>query len=1180
MPDSGLAPPPPPPTLMPPASAASSLSLPTWIVHLRLQKTASSAVGRLLSPNGKVECTWLRWCKCHSMPVFPPPPDNYEHGRRCEDVLVHGLRRCRDEGRHSLASDPPHADFVDLAQGLFAIGVTSERVRMFTMLRDPIERALSEYLHVRFVLGRDRQCRETGRRGSIWAWDYVAPCNFTLKQFATDPTYAPARNRQTRMLAGSAGRTPAELYASESQMLAQAQHHLRRLSWFGLTDAINLSLSVLPTSLRQAATLGRRGRVKVRPATTRHREQVESEPGYHEALEALRAHNRGDSQLYAFARSLLDDVVAGRARFADTLAHQSTTVRSPPVATLLEAGRRPDVALGDTLPADFRAAHPGCEELERSPSMHAGSLSWYSQQHACAWGGAEALYPTAAYLHHPTSLLFSMRSRLPPNGLARGAYVVALGAAQTLGTMSSQPYSDVLQAITSLPVIPVGLGGTGPGLYSAALCDSTSSYGRLLLHLVRDAAFVVVQAMSGRSVGVSGCEHLCWNMYCRSASTGRIGMSERMARRMGANATGTIKARWIREHLELLESVQAVSRARTIFLYMSGEPWAQKQRSSFPQFVEESWLQPVCAAAWKCVTSIAYETAPPRSLAGTQCAAKCEGRRGTNACEQTLVHSSCACGFLMTAYYPSDAHQTRTARLLATALSNPLLENRRLEENGPSSTAAIDLGAPSSLPRFVRDVLNRAKAVWPTPQQLVAERRTPFKPRRSCAVDDELRHAILDEPLSVAPPLRPRFHVVVTKQLRKRSWLLMTLRSVVRLYPTADIRLYAKNDSGVLVPGGLFMQVLDALGGARSNVDVQVLDIADLLLRAAKRQSANELQVGGNLVAAVRRFIDQMGQYEKGHSDGRLWGDSGWYSHLSDFVRYAVLLLHGGVYLDLDAPLLKRVPGDARPHGTGASRIAFVGAEADAHTDFTNRTQLNGAVLGSTSGHPWIYDLFSRAIAKYVTASTFDWKDKEAPNTRGNFGLVGPQLLTNVTLSERWRGVVTILPASAFQPLAYWWGWRRPFVSRFVFGSKESDLAACFSAQSSCDRLRDGMRGAMAFHMNERLVARSKRHYPPVQSSLCEWIFRYFGVLEVAHGDEAAHQDFVCRRCVDALKRRDGEAFAASQCRVQRACFNDIVTEWQSAQRRANLNVTKLIGMANALATVPGMEKSMRTRQR
>ena len=187
---------------------------------------------------------------------------------------------------------------------------------------------------------------------------------------------------------------------------------------------------------------------------------------------------------------------------------------------------KPDVAIGDALPADFTATHPECDQIERSPSMHAGSLSWYGRQHACAWDGV--LYQTAHYLHSMTSLRFSLRMRLPPASLARGQYVVAFGAAQTLGTMSSQPFADLLRAITSLPVIPVGLGGTGPGLFAEALLEQErSSFGRLLSHLVRDAAYVIVQAMSGRSVGVAGCESLCWNMYCRDAASGRVSMSER-----------------------------------------------------------------------------------------------------------------------------------------------------------------------------------------------------------------------------------------------------------------------------------------------------------------------------------------------------------------------------------------------------------------------------------------------------------------------------------------------------------------------------------------------------------------------------------------------------------------------------------------------------------------------------
>ena len=1120
-----------------------------WLVHLRLQKTASSSIGRLLATDAKAECSWLKWCRCHSMPLLPRPPPDYEHGGRCEEMLSKGLKRCGDEGRHSLAADPPHADFVDLVEGLYGAGIAPERARMFTMLRDPVERAVSEYLHVRFVLGRERRCATTGSLGEIWAWDYRASCNFTLAQFATDPAYAPAMNRQTRMLAGTAGREPDELYANGQEMLATARDNLRRMSWFGITDSVNLSMSVLPTSMHSRVSAARRGRVKIKPATARHRAQMVAEPGYQEALEALRARNHLDEELVQYARGLLQDVVAGRERFADSLARAAPG--ASPVATLdTDEAVAADVAIGDSLPPDFCASHPECGDIENVGSMHAGTLSWYARQHACAW--SETLYRRAIFAHHESGVRFSMRTSLPPTRLVRGGYVVAFGAAQTLGTMSSTPYTDRLRAITSMPTIPVGLGGTGPGLFSELLRAPSSAYARLLRALVRDAAFVIVQAMSGRSVGVAGCEAICWNMYCRNKK-GLVSMSENAAKRAGPNATEDVKARWIRGHIELLERVRSVGGKRIVFLYMSSEPWARKRRSTFPQLVKDSWARAVCAEASLCVTSIADEsTQMPRPLAGTSCAGACENR-GRKLCEQEQARSSCHCGFLQTSYYPSDAHQSRTARLLATALGGALRDGRRLLEEAPladahssavaSPVAAASLPAGARPPGFVRRILERNRTIYPPPPRFL-----PMKAKHICPMPEATRRAILGEPLAVAPPLRPRFHVVVTKQLRRRAWLLMTIRSVVRLYPTAEVWLHAKNDSqaDTLVVGGLLMQVVEALGAIRQSVQIRTLTVATTLREAAKCgvNPPMEPTVSRN----VEHFILRLKKYETAHR--KKWGESGWYSHLSDFVRYAVLVLHGGVFLDLDAPLLKRLPGDAQPHGTGAARYAIVGAEADANEDHYGKVQLNGAVLGATSRHPWVYELYSRAINTYVSAKTLDNGKEESITNKKNFAAVGPNLLTNVTLSAAWQGVVNVQPSKAFQPLHYWWGYRKAGLAKFIYGARESEMAKCFGGRSDqCKRLTDRLSGGIAFHMNERLLARNRKYYPPAAGSVCGWLFDELGVMDIAKTDEDAHQAFMCKLCVDAFHQQNRRAFEGNMCATQGSCFNDIVSALRAGSK-------------------------------
>ena len=122
----------------------------------------------------------------------------------------------------------------------------------------------------------------------------------------------------------------------------------------------------------------------------------------------------------------------------------------------------------------------------------------------------------------------------------------------------------------------------------------------------------------------------------------------------------------------------------------------------------------------------------------------------------------------------------------------------------------------------------------------------------------------------------------------------------------------------------------------------------------------------------------------------------------------------------------------------------------------------------------------------------------------------------------------------AFQPLHYWWGYRKAGLAKFIYGARESEMAKCFGGRSDqCKRLTDRLSGGIAFHMNERLLARNRKYYPPAAGSVCGWLFDELGVMDIAKTDEDAHQAFMCKLCVDAFHQQNRRAFEGNMCATQ-----------------------------------------------
>jgi hypothetical protein len=86
------------------------------------------------------------------------------------------------------------------------------------------------------------------------------------------------------------------------------------------------------------------------------------------------------------------------------------------------------------------------------------------------------------------------RGARPANeALARGNYFCVMGAAQTLGRLVKLPWPTLLSMAIGVPVLNLRRGGVGPDFF----------LNKKLLRIAHQARFVILQVMSGRSIGCS-----------------------------------------------------------------------------------------------------------------------------------------------------------------------------------------------------------------------------------------------------------------------------------------------------------------------------------------------------------------------------------------------------------------------------------------------------------------------------------------------------------------------------------------------------------------------------------------------------------------------------------------------------------------------------------------------------
>jgi hypothetical protein len=182
--------------------------------------------------------------------------------------------------------------------------------RCFTLLRDPVERAISHYYHYRRMVGDPA---------------YPIAMGSTLAQWVSERGLVEMDNGQTRRLAGEMGVPYGRLTA---RMLDRAKANLARLAVVGLTERFDESVVLLQRAFGwtllpvRARNIGkdRPPRAAVSPQT----------------LQLIEDCNRLDLDLYRFGRGLFERAI-GKLDAAAELARQPAEPAEPYSASSIQA---------------------------------------------------------------------------------------------------------------------------------------------------------------------------------------------------------------------------------------------------------------------------------------------------------------------------------------------------------------------------------------------------------------------------------------------------------------------------------------------------------------------------------------------------------------------------------------------------------------------------------------------------------------------------------------------------------------------------------------------------------------------------------------------------------------------------------------------------------------------------
>jgi hypothetical protein len=148
---------------------------------------------------------------------------------------------------------------------------------------------------------------------------------------------------------------------------------------------------------------------------------------------------------------------------------------------------------------------------------------------------------------------------VPFDALQRGDYFCVIGAAQTMGRLVRRPWPTLLSEDLDLPVLNLGRGGAGPEFF----LDPR------LIQMANNAKFVVLQVMSGRSVGCE--EYPGGNLITQDGEATNVLRKDVLTnlwREDPRNAMRYVR-RWNRNYVKFYEQLRACIKRPTMLLWCS-----------------------------------------------------------------------------------------------------------------------------------------------------------------------------------------------------------------------------------------------------------------------------------------------------------------------------------------------------------------------------------------------------------------------------------------------------------------------------------------------------------------------------------------------------------------------------------------------------------------------------------
>lgn len=1008
------------------------------LLFLRVPKTGSSSLqGSYNGPRCLCRCMSYDAAAAHAAAIHAV------HGPRCAVQMAGCLQSCSTRGRSwGLLRKAPHASWADLESALTSHQGRPWRVHWLTLLREPVARVLSEYLHARFRLpnscgdGHDALLPRvhgnvvqlpSGHNGLIFAWDYTARCNQTLLQSVR--ANAAMHNRQTRMLGGDGSNS----MALSNKELARAKSRLEQTAWFGLTEQWTLSLRMLRASLRSGTlapfaeafapllqqSTGEEVVARERASLAEQYAWLRSQPGYAQAVREITERNALDVELYAYASSLLARRSNASSVPGDPCSYPGTSAAQAGglVAQLLQSlphsdasGREEVVGFGG---AGHITSETGgtCNLSAPSGASWFGTYDWYKSQHECAFRTTAAeplLYRMQLFQTTGGELPVRFYARVASvglgAGLVAGQYVVVLGAAQTMGIMARDPFVAQLQRAIGMPVVPIGWGGAGAAFFVQLLSNGEkSALGVAVRHVVAHAAAVLVQAMSGRSVGYPGCSQICYNRWCHRKQPGGDGsklvdMEREWTQLMARHADPehrlhrlqAVETAWVRDHIALLRRARTLScgqRAAIGFLYISqaGRSGAASWRK-FPQLVTPLWLEAVRAHADTYLDG-SYQPKPMLVLPlGPRQCGDCVASRGQKQCYMGRLHE-CACGYFKNNYYPTDPEHTAIAEAVAPAL-------RTMLQRQPASPSAPQ-------------IVTTAKHSRRLPETGLPPAASPMR-----------FHMIFTTNEASTVRLHTNQTVSGAFSLRNR----IGLESILYHHPDAIVSVHSNT---------LPLDTFSDLRARGFRVHVRRYDLA-------------ELAAPGTVLG---RAIDEGGVSRGWARHAWVGTASFWYSHQTDLLRLLFLYEEGGAYVDCDVVL-------TRPFSSLRNVLGYQSARG-----------VNGAVL--------IFDRHN----EYLRECVRDFVRNYEPLT---WSANGPNLLTRQLENFHDRpALVRALPQAAF----------------YAFGKGKTLHRDCFAGAPRKGLRRLIRQESYAVHLNGRWVSQSV----PDADSVCAELLSRFRLQETGY---------------------------------------------------------------------------------